>query len=136
MSFPFVVVFSSISAKSRPTRVAANRAALGDSFISPGDMEHLSVLMDDTEFPASGGVARPKSNYEKTKKVKAESTRPEDSSSSVADLIQLGLLRICKENLATRLKIAETELKLYAFLYLFICLVICLFIYLFNDVSS
>ena len=44
------------------------------------------------------------------KKVKAESSQPEASSSSVADFIQLELL--CKENLATQLKIAETELQL------------------------
>lgn len=83
-----------LSAESRPTRAAANRAPLGDSFISPEEMEHLSVLMNDTEFPASG--ARHKSKSKKTKKVKAESSQPEASSSSVADLIQLELLR--KEN--------------------------------------
>ena len=46
---------------SRPTRVAANRAPLGDSFIAPEDMEHLSVK-DNTEFPASG--ACPISDWE------------------------------------------------------------------------
>ena len=66
------------------------------------------LVMDGTEFPASS--ARPKSKSKKTKKVKAASSQPEASSSSVADLIQLELL--CKESLATQLKIAETELQL------------------------
>ena len=99
-----------MSAASRLTRAAANRTPLGDSFISPEEMEHLSVLIYDTEFPASG--ACPKSKTTKSKKVKAESTQPEASSSSVADLIQLELLHVRKENLTTQLKIAETELKL------------------------
>ena len=58
------------------------------------------------EFPVSGLQSKSK----KTKKVKAESSQQEASSSSVADFIQLELLR--KENLATQLKIAETELQL------------------------
>ena len=97
-----------MSPEFRLTHATADCAPLGDSFISPEEMENLSVLMDDTEFPVSG--ARLKSKSKKTKKVKAESSQPEASSSSVADLIQLELLR--KENLATQLKIAETELQL------------------------
>ena len=55
-----------MSAEPRLTRATANRAPLDDSFISPEDMEHLSVLMEDTEFPVSG--AHPKSKSKKTKK--------------------------------------------------------------------
>ena len=67
LSSAFLLAFSSVSAASRLMRAAANRVILGDSFISPEEMENLSVLIDDTEFPASG--ARPKSKTKKSKKV-------------------------------------------------------------------
>ena len=92
------------------TRSTRSSSKKSSSFLLPEDIDNLSALLETSEPPYNPDLQNTGAISKKKSAKKTKSSHPDDPSASVENLIHLEVLR--KENLATRLQIKETHLKL------------------------